>query len=50
MLGFTWQRCRVHLLRNVLAHVPRGQAEMVAAFVRTIFAQPNAEQARRQLR
>jgi putative transposase len=45
-----WQRCRVHLLRNVLAHVPRGQAEMVAAFVRTVSAQPNAEQARRQLR
>jgi putative transposase len=50
MQGSAWQRCRVHLLRNVLAHVPRGQAEMVAAFVRTIFAQPNAEQARRQLR
>ncbi len=28
---------------NILAHVPRGQADMVAAFVRTIFAQPNAE-------
>ena len=39
MQGSGWQRCRVHLLRNILAHVPRGQAEMVAAFVRTIFAQ-----------
>ena len=38
MQGSAWQRCRVHLLRNILAHVPRGQAEMVAAFVRTIFA------------
>jgi len=38
MQGSAWQRCRVHLLSGVLAHVPRGQAEMVAAFVRTIFA------------
>jgi putative transposase len=50
MQGSAWQRCKVHLVRNILSHVPRGQAEMVAAFVRTIFAQPNAEQARRQLR
>jgi putative transposase len=39
MQGSAWQRCRVHLLRNVLAHISRGQAEVVAAFVRTIFAQ-----------
>ena len=36
MQGSAWRRCRVHLLRNVLAHVPLGQAEMVAAFVDTI--------------
>jgi putative transposase len=29
--------CRVHFLRNVLAAVPKGSAEMVAAAVRTIF-------------
>ena len=50
MQGSAWQRCRVHLPHNVHAHVPRAQAEMVAAFVRTIFAQPDAEAARRQLR
>ncbi len=50
MRGSVWQRCRVHLLRNVLAHVPRGQAEMVGAFVRTIFAEPDADAAGRQLR
>ncbi len=50
MHGSAWQRCRVHLLRNVLAHFPRGQAEMVAACVRTIFAQPDVDAARRQLR
>ena len=43
MQGSGWQRCRVHLMHNILAHVPSGQAEMVAAFARTIFAQPNAE-------
>ena len=42
MLGAAWQRCRVHFLRNVLARVPRGNAEMVAAAIRTIFAQPDA--------
>jgi putative transposase len=50
MQGSAWQRCRVHLMRNILSHVPRGQAEMVAAFVRTIFAQPDADAARHQLR
>jgi putative transposase len=41
LLGASWQRCRVHFLRNVLAAVPKGHAEMVAAAVRTIFAQPS---------
>ena len=40
LLGAAWQRCRVHFLRNVLAQVPKGSAEMVAAAIRTIFAQP----------
>jgi transposase-like protein len=42
MIGAAWQRCRVHFVRNVLARVPRGNAEMVAAAIRTIFAQPDA--------
>jgi putative transposase len=42
MVGASWQRCRVHFLRNVLARVPRGSADMVAAAIRTIFAQPTA--------
>ena len=49
LLGATWQRCRVHLLRDVLAHVPRSAQAMVAAFVRTIFAQPDATSAHAQL-
>lgn len=48
--GAAWQRCRVHLLRDLLGHVPRHAAAMVAAFVRTIFAQPDEAAARAQLR
>ncbi len=47
--GATWQRCRVHFLRNVLTRVPRGNAEMDAAAIRTIFAQPDAEHVHSQL-
>jgi putative transposase len=43
MLGATWQRCKVHLARNVLGKVPKGSADMVAAAMRTIYAQPDAE-------
>ena len=42
MIGASWQRCRVHFSRNVLAKVPKGSSEMVAAAIRTIFAQPDA--------
>ena len=49
LLGAAWQRCRVHFLRNVLAQVPKGNAEMVAAAVRTVFAQPDADHVRDQL-
>ena len=49
LLGSAWQRCRVHFLRNVLAQVPKGHAEMVAAAIRTIFAQPSPIHVRGQL-
>jgi putative transposase len=48
-LGASWQRCRVHFMRNVLSKVPKASAEMVAAAIRTIFAQPDAEHVTRQL-
>ena len=48
MLGAAWQRCRVHFMRNVLAQVPGGNTEMVAAAVRTVFAQPDAEHVHEQ--
>ena len=49
LLGAAWQRCRVHFLRNVLAAVPKGSAEMVAAAIRTVFAQPGPAHVRDQL-
>jgi len=36
-VGSAWQRCRVHLMRNVEARVPKTAQPMVAAAVRTIF-------------
>jgi len=41
--GVAHQRCRVHFIRNLLAHVPKAQVDMVAAVFRTIFAQPDPE-------
>jgi transposase-like protein len=38
----------VHFIRNVLGVVPKGNAEMVAAAIRTIFAQPDAAHVREQ--
>jgi putative transposase len=49
MGGAAVQRCRVHFLCNMLAQVPKGSAEMVAAAVRTIFAQPDATHVHEQL-
>jgi transposase-like protein len=48
--GATWQRCRVHFMRNLLATVPQGAREAIAAIVRTIFAQPDHASALVQLR
>jgi putative transposase len=47
--GIAWQRCRVHFMRNVLAKVTKGNAEMVAATIRTIFAQPGPKEVRAQV-
>jgi transposase-like protein len=48
--GASWQRCRVHFLRNALAVVPKGAQQLVAATIRTVFAQPTPEAARQQWR
>jgi putative transposase len=49
MIGAGYQRCRVHFLRNVFGVINKEAGEMVAATIRTIFAQPNAEAVRTQL-
>jgi putative transposase len=46
VLGATWQRCRVHWMRNALAHVPKGQQTVVAAALRQAFLQPDQAGAR----
>jgi putative transposase len=48
-VGTSWQRCRVHFLRNLLARVPKSAQAMVAATVRTIFQQPDRRAAQEQL-
>ncbi|GAC1481115.1 MAG: hypothetical protein NVS1B4_26320 [Gemmatimonadaceae bacterium] len=48
--GASWQRCRVHFVRNALALVPKGAQQLVAATIRTVFAQPDATSAREQWR
>ena len=50
VLHATWQRCRVHLMRNLLAHAGRQGRGVVAAFIATAFAQEDAEAARAQWR
>jgi len=50
MQGASWQRCRVHFVRNALALVPKGAQQLVAATIRTVFAQPDAVSAREQWR
>ncbi len=44
--GASWQRCRVHFLRNALGLVQKPAAQMVAATIRTVFVQPDAASAR----
>ncbi|ORE91697.1 transposase, mutator type [Stappia sp. 22II-S9-Z10] len=41
VIGATWQRCRVHFMRNALAHVPKGQHTVVTAAIRQAFLQPD---------
>ena len=46
----TWQRCRVHFMRNALAHAGKSGRRVVAAFIATAFAQDTAAAAKAQWR
>ncbi len=48
--GASWQRCRVHFMRNALSLVPKAAQQMVGATIRTVFAQPDSESAHHQWR
>jgi putative transposase len=50
VLNATWQRCRVHFMRNALAHAGRNGRRVVSAFIATAFAQDDAETAKVQWR
>jgi transposase-like protein len=50
VLHATWQRCRVHAMRNLLAHAGRQGRGVVAAFIGTAFAQEDATSAKSQWR
>src|SRR5580704_1941806 len=50
VLGAAWQRCRVHTMRNLLAHAGRQGRGVAAAFIATAFAQDDAAAANAQWR
>jgi putative transposase len=50
VLHASWQRCRVHFMRNVLAHAGRQGRRVVSAFIGTAFVQDDAEAAKTQWR
>ena len=50
VLKATWQRCRVHFMRNALAHANKTQRRMVSAAIATAFAQETAKAAHEQWR
>ncbi|MBA3728511.1 MAG: transposase [Actinobacteria bacterium] len=47
--GASWQRCRTHFMRNLLTRVPKSAQGVVATLVRSIFAQPSAEEVAAQM-
>jgi len=50
VLGTSWQRCRVHFMRNAMAHAGKTQRRIVSAWIGTAFAQDDAQTAQRQWR
>jgi putative transposase len=50
LMNATWQRCRVHTMRNALAHAGKSSRRVVSAFMATAFEQDSAEAAKAQWR
>ncbi len=50
VLSTTWQRCRIHFMRNVLAHAGKQGRRVISAFIATAFAQNDAKAASQQWR
>jgi putative transposase len=50
VMGASWQRCRVHWMRNALSYVPKAQQSMAAAALRQAFIQPDRPNASQTLR
>ena len=50
VMGSTWQRCRVHWMRNAQSYAPKGQQNMVSAALRQAFIQPDRTNASQTLR
>jgi putative transposase len=46
----SWQRCRIHFMRNALAHAGKGERQMVLALMNTVFAHETADAAKTQWR
>lgn len=44
-IGCSWQRCKVHMMRNVLAHIPSRDIERFAAKLKQIWLQPDYKSA-----
>lgn len=49
LVGSSWQRCTIHVMRNLLSHVSHRDKRAVAALARTVLAQPTIADAQRQL-
>ena len=47
LVGCSWQRCKVHIMRNILVHVPAKDKESFAAKLKQIWQQPDYESDKR---
>ena len=46
--GASWQRCKVHFMRNILAYVPQKEKKSFASVIKEIWLAPTADLARKR--